>query len=295
MDVLSSMSVFRRVVETENFSAVARELDMSQPNVSKHIAALEKHLNVKLLNRSTRQLSLTDAGKQYYDRCIHILDELIETESALRNQQLLPTGTLRINTPVTFGELCIMPHLWQFLDQYPDLNIDLIMNDHYADLVKGGVDLAIRVGPMSDSNLIARKIGDSPRVTVASPEYLEANGVPENLQDLNNHNCIVYTLLTTRNQWHFNGPDGNESVRVKGRFTVNNPRSIRQAVLAGQGIAVTPLWLIDDCIQSGQVSVILNDYVPTSLEISAVYPERHFVPAKVSYFIDYIRNKLDEG
>lgn len=295
MDVFSSMAVFRRVAETENFSAVARELEMSQPSVSKHISALEKHLNVKLLNRSTRQLSLTDAGKQYYDRCVRIIDELNETESILRNQQSLPTGTLRINTPVTFGELCIVPHLWNFLDQYPDLNIDLIMDDQYVDLVKGGVDLAIRVGPMSDSNLIARKIGDSPRVTVASPEYLAKNGEPDNLQDLKKHNCIVYTLLTTRNEWHFNGPDGSESIRVDGRFCVNNPRSICQAVLEGQGIAVTPVWLIGDYIQNGQVKVILNEYAPTSLEISAVYPERRFVPAKVRYFIDYIRSKLEDS
>jgi len=293
MDVLLSMSVFRRVAETENFSAVARELGMSQPSVSKHVAALEKHLNTKLLNRSTRQLSLTDAGRQYYDRCIHILDELLETESILRDQHSLPAGTLRINTPVTFGELCIMPHLWEFLATYPDLNIDLIMDDHYIDLVKGGVDLAIRVGPMTDSNLIARNIGDSPRVTVASPDYIAINGEPENLQDLENHNCIVYTLLTTRNEWHFSGPDGKQSVSVSGRFSVNNPRSIRQAVIEGQGIAVTPLWLIGDYIKTGQVKVILDKYTPTSLEISAVYPERRFVPAKVSFFIDYIRTKLD--
>jgi len=293
MDVLLAMSVFRRVAETENFSAAARELGMSQPSVSKHVAALEKYLNVKLLNRSTRQLSLTDAGKQYYDRCIHILDELLETESILRNQQSLPTGTLRINTPVTFGELCIMPHIWEFLAEYPDLNIDLIMDDHYVDLVKGGVDLAIRVGPMTDSNLIARSIGDSPRVTVASPGYIATNGEPENLQGLKNHNCIVYTLLTTRNEWHFSGPDGKQSVGVSGRFSVNNPRSIRQAVLEGQGIAVTPLWLIGDYIKKGQVKVILKKYTPTSLEISAVYPERRFVPVKVSYFIDYIRTKLN--
>lgn len=295
MDIFSSMSVFRRVTETENFSAVARELEMSQPSVSKHISALEKHLNVKLLNRSTRQLSLTDAGKQYYDRCVRILDELNETESILRNQQSLPTGTLRINTPVTFGELCIVPHLWYFLDQHPELDIDLIMDDHYVDLVKGGVDLAIRVGPMSDSNLVARKIGDSPRVTVASPEYLFKNGEPEKIQDLKKHNCIVYTLLTTRNEWHFNGPNGKESIRVDGRFSVNNPRSIRQAVLEGQGIAVTPVWLIEDYIKTSQVKVILKEYAPTTLEISAVYPERRFVPAKVRYFIDYIRSKLKDN
>jgi len=293
MDVLLSMSVFRRVVETGNFSEVAREMEMSQPTVSKHVAALESRLNVKLLNRSTRSLSLTDVGKHYYDRSVTLLDELYETESTLQNQQSQPTGTLRINTPVTFGELNIVPHIWQFLSEYPELNIDLIMDDHYVDLVKEGVDMAIRVGPLTDSSLISRKIGDSPRVAVASPEYLAVNGEPETLQDLKTHNCIVYMLLTTLNEWHFTGAQGKESIRVKGRFSVNNPAAIRQAVLADQGIAITPLWLMDDCIKKGDAKVILDQYMPTPLEIHAIYPGRRFVPAKVRCFIDFIRTKLN--
>lgn len=292
MGVLLSMSVFRRVVETGNFSEVARELELSQPTVSKHVASLEKRLNVKLLNRSTRSLSLTDVGKQYYERCVYILDELRETESTLSNQQTQPAGTLRINTPITFGELNIVPHMWQFLSDYPDLKVDLIMDDHYVDLVKDGVDMAIRVGPMSDSSLVSTKIGDSPRVTVASPEYLAENGEPVTVADLKKHNCIVYMLLTTLNEWHFNGPSGNESVRVSGRFSSNNPRAIQQAILSGQGIAVTPMWLMEKSIKEGKVIPILEEYLPTPLEIHAVYPDRRFVPAKVSYFIDYIRAKL---
>ena len=292
MDVLLSMSVFRRVAETGSFSEVARELGLSQPTVSKHIAALEKHLNIKLLNRSTRQLNLTDVGKEYYSRCLHILDEVLEIESTLSNQQSQPTGTLRVNTPVTFGELEIVPHMWEFLTMYPELKLEMIMDDHYVDLVKDGVDMAIRVGPMTDSSLVASKIGDSPRVTVASPEYLAANGEPKCVQDLKEHNCIVYMLLTTLNEWHFSGPQGNETIRVNGRFSVNNPRSIRQAVLAGQGIAVTPIWLMGDAIKNGEVKIILEEYIPTPLEIHAVYPGRRFVPAKVRCFIDFIRAKL---
>lgn len=295
MDVLLSMSIFRRVAETENFSEVAREMGISQPTVSKQVAALEKHLDAKLINRSTRQLSLTDVGKQYYSQCVHILDEIIESESSIRDQQFLPRGLLRINTPVTFGELNIVPHLWQFLSEYPDLKVDLVMDDRYVDLVKDGVDVAIRVGPMTDSTLIARKIGDSPRVTVASPEYLAANGEPKKPQDLTTHNCIVYMLLATLNEWHFTGPQGKETIRVSGRFSVNNPRVIRNAVLANQGIAVTPLWLIGDCIKSGQVKVILDQYIPTPLEIHAVYPERRFVPVKVRCLIDYLQSKFENN
>lgn len=292
MDVLFAMSVFRRVAESGSFSEVAREMNLSQPTVSKNIAALEKHLEVKLLIRSTRQMSLTDIGKDYYQRCVYFLDELAETESTLRNQKSEPVGILRVNTPVTFGERCIVPIFWEFLSIYPELKVDMIMDDDYVDLVKEGVDLAIRVGPIADSCLIARKIGDSPRVTIASPEYLEANGVPTTLLDLENHNCIVYTLLTTGNEWHFTGPTGKQVIRVNGRFSVNNPNSIRQAVLAGQGIAVTPVWLVNDCIESGQVTVLLEDYIPTALEINAVYPERDYVPAKVELFISYLKDQL---
>ncbi len=292
MDVLLSMSVFRRVAETGNFSEVAREMDISQPTVSKHVAALERHLSIKLLNRSTRQLSLTEVGKQYYDRCIHILDELIETESLLRNQESVPTGTLRINTPVTFGEICIVPHLWQFLDKFPELTIDLIMDDHYVDLVKDGIDVAIRIGPMPDSALVAKKLGDSPRVVFASPSYLKQRGEPKKLQDLQKHNCIVYTLLTTRNEWHFIGPNGEETVRVNGRFSANNPRTICDAVIDGQGIAVAPLWLVNKYIETGQVKVVLENYVPTPLEIHAVFPGRRYVPAKVRCFIEYFSKQM---
>jgi len=289
MDILLSMKIFRRVAETGNFSEVAREMSFSQPTISKHIAALEKHLDVKLLNRSTRQMSLTDTGKQYYDRCAYLLDELAETESTLRNQQSQPAGILRINTPITYGERRILPYLWKFLEKYPELKIDMIMDDHYIDLVKEGVDMAVRVGPMTDSSLIARKIGDSPRVTIASSEYIEKHGAPDDLSDLKNHNCIVYTLLTTCDEWHFSGADGPQTIRVSGRFSVNNPNAIRQAVLAGQGIAVTPIWLVDDCIESGKVKVILNDYTPTPLDIHAVYPDRQFVPAKIQVFIQYLK------
>ncbi len=294
MNVLLSMSVFRRVAETGSFSEVASELSLSQPTVSKHVAALEKHLNVKLLSRSTRQLNLTDAGKQYYNQSIHLLDELNEIESSIRNQLSLPSGTLRINTPVTFGELNIAPYVWTFLDTYPDLNIELIMDDHYVDLIKGGVDMAVRIGPLTDSNLIAQKIGLSPRVVVASPEYLAANGEPETLFELKDHQCIIYTLLTTRNEWHFTGPKGKETVRVNGRFSVNNPRIVREAVLASQGIAVTPTWLIGDAIDKGKAKIILDNFTPTPLDIHVVYPDRHFVPAKVRYFINFLRERFEK-
>lgn len=295
MNTLLYMSVFRRVAETGSFSEVAREMGISQPTVSKHVAALEAHLGVKLLNRSTRQLSLSEAGQQFHDQCTRILDELNEVEASLRQQQSQPSGTLRVNTAVTFGETVIVPRLWKFMDQYPELQLELIMDDHYIDLVKEGVDVAVRVGPLTDSSLIARKLGSFERMVVATPEYLQHHGEPATPQQLKQHQCIVFTLLSTRHEWHFNGPDGKETVKVHGRFAVNNPNAMRQAILAHQGIGVTPTWLIDNDLQQGRLKSILTDYTPTAMEIHALYPQRRYVPAKVRSFIDFLHAELNSG
>lgn len=293
MNLVLSMSVFRRVAETECFSEAARELGLSQPTVSKHISALEEHLKVKLLNRSTRQLSLTEIGRQYYVQCTHILDEISATETTIRDHQSIPSGTLRINMPVTFGEVELIPHLWKFQSQYPELKLDLIMVDHYIDLVKEGVDCAIRVGPLSDSSLIARKIGSFQRITVATPKYLAEHGEPNSLNDLKAHNCIVFTLLTRGNDWQFNGPNGPESIRIHGGLNVNNPRVMRDAVLEHIGIAVIPTWLIDDHLKKGEVKAILSKHTPKPMEIHVLYPQRQFVPAKVRCFIEYFQQALN--
>ncbi len=293
MDTFISMSIFRRVVEAGSFSAVARETRLSQPTVSKHIAALEERLGTRLLNRSTRQLNLTDAGREHYEHCVRILDDLAEAESSVGRRTSQPTGTLRISTPIAFGRLQILPRLWRFIAAYPELKIDLLMDDHNIDLVKEGVDVVIRMGPMESSSLIAQKIGDCARVTVASPDYLAAHGEPGKPADLKQHDCLVFTLLSTRNEWYFTGHKGMEKVRVKGRFSTNSPDAIREAALAGMGIAVTPLWLIDGCIEAGRLKPVLNDYRPTPMAVHAAYPDRRFVPRKVRAFIEHIHATLN--
>jgi LysR family transcriptional regulator for bpeEF and oprC len=294
MDVVQAMSLFRRVAESGSFSVAAKESRLSQPTVSKRVSALEKRLGVKLISRSTRQLVLTDAGKQYYERCIHILDELAETETGLRRQLSSPAGLLRVNIPIVFGRLEILPRLWSFLARYPELRMELIMDDRAIDLVKEGVDMAIRVGRLDgDAMFVAQKIGDSPRTTVASRDYLARRGEPLTLQDLTRHDCIVYSLLRTRDEWHFTGPRGNETIRVKGRFTTNSPDAIREAAIAGTGIAVTPIWLVRDAIRRGALVPILGTYTPTPFEINAIYPERRFVPVAVRCFIEHLRQELN--
>ena len=295
MDVMHSMAVFRRVVEAESFSAVARETNMSQSTVSKHIASLEERLDTKLLNRSTRSLKLTEAGKEYYHHCIRILSDFQEAEASVGKGKIDPTGTLRISTSAAFGRTCILPYLSEFLSTYPDINIDLIFNDDYIDLVKEGIDLAIRIGPLEDSSLIARKIGSSPRVVVASPEYLVNHGRPKKPADLIKHDCLFYTLQKSPDLWYFNSKqEGDESIRVNSRLKASSPDAICDATLEGLGISILGEWYVRKHIQKGKLKVILPDYKPTTFDIHAVYPERRFVPQKVKRMIEFLTEKIDQ-
>lgn len=291
---MSSMAVFRRVVEAKNFSAVARESNMSQSTVSKHIAALEERLGTKLLNRSTRSLKLTEAGQEYYHHCIRILNDFQEAEASVGKGKIKPTGTLRISSSAAFGRCYLLPHFAEFFTNYPDINIDLIFDDDYVDLVKQGVDLAIRIGPLADSTLIARKIGTSPRVVVASPGYLVKHGRPKKPADLSKHNCLCYTLQKTPDLWYFNSKqEGDESVRVTGRLKASSPDALCDATLQNLGIAILCEWYVREHISSGRLKVILQEYHPTAFDINAVYPERKFMPQKVKRMIEFLAKKVD--
>jgi len=295
MDVMHSMAVFRRVVEAKNFSAVARETNMSQSTVSKHIAALEERLDTKLINRSTRSLTLTEAGKEYYHHCIRILNDFQEAEASIGKGKIKPTGTLRISTSASFGRTCMLPHLDEFFATYPDIDVDLLFDDHYVDLVKQGVDLAIRIGPLADSSLIARKIGTSKRVIVASPDYLVKHGRPKKPSDLEKHECLFYSLQKSPDLWYFNSTqEGDESIRVNGRFKASSPDAICDAAAEGLGIAVISEWNARQYIKSGRLKTILPDYRPTTYDIHAVYPERRFVPQKVKRMIEFLAKKVKE-
>ncbi len=295
MDVMHSMAVFRRVVEAKSFSAVARETNMSQSTVSKHIAALEERLDTKLLNRSTRSLKLTEAGKEYYHHCIRILNDFQEAEASVGKGKIKPTGTLRISTGAAFGRTYMLPYLNEFFSTYPDINIDLLFDDDYIDLVKQGIDLAIRIGPLADSTLIARKIGSSPRVVVASPEYLVKHGRPKKPADLIKHNCLLYSLQKAPDLWYFNSAqEGDESIRVSGRLKASSPDAICDATMEGMGISVLCEWYTRKYIKDGRLKVILQDYHPTAYDINAVYPERKFVPQKVKRMIEFLARKVKE-
>jgi DNA-binding transcriptional LysR family regulator len=296
MDVMQSMEVFRRVAEAGSFSAVARETTMSQSSVSKHIAALEERLGTKLLNRSTRQLNLTEAGTEYYHYCVRILNDFQEAEASVGKGKILPTGTLRLSSTAAFGRKYIIPMLGDFLGQFPDISIDYLMEDRYIDLVKEGIDLAIRVGPLADSSLIARKIGSSQRVVVANSAYLIKHGFPKTPTDLRQHECLTHSLHKSPNDWFFTSAQhGDESVRISGRFKASSNEALLEAALAGLGIATLCYWHVEEHVKRGRLTVLLKKYQLTPYDINAVYPERRFVPQKVKRFIDYLRNSVKQN
>jgi len=292
MDRLDCIQSFVRVVETGSFSAVARESNTTQPTISKQIAALEDYLDVQLLTRSTRKLQLTQEGEQFFEHCQSLLDVVAEAEASVGRRQT-PSGILRVNCPVAFGQHQVVPYLKRFLDRYPDLKLDLALSDQFADLVEAGIDLAIRIGQIHEPTLIVHRIGVTRRVTVAAVEYFHNRPEPTTPEDLVEHNCIVYTRLTTGNEWHFQHPTGDTiQVTVTGNLQVDNSTAIREAVLSGLGIAVCPIWLLGDLIQSDRLKVILNDYQPMSLPIQAVYRRGRFIPAKVQCFVEYFTNEF---
>lgn len=289
MDLLTSLALFRRTVEAGSFSAVARESHLAQSTVSKHIASLEQHLGVKLINRNTRQLTLTEPGQDFYAHCTHILDALEEAESSIRRDDTQLRGTLRISATATFGRLFILPFLWDFLAEHPLLNVDMVLEDRYVDLVKEGIDMAVRVGPLTDSSMIARPLGTSERVVVASPDYLRRYGEPQNLQDLASHDCLSYSLQVDPHTWEFSTDRGTERARIHSRFSATSPGAIIDAALAGFGIAVVMLWSVRDHIEANRLRVILRDYRPQPYEVNAVYPDRKLVPGRVRKLIDHLR------
>lgn len=292
MDILGPMQTFVRVVEAGSFTAVATQLNTTQPTISRQIAALEEHLGARLLTRTTRTLTPTDDGRAFYEHALRALEAIGEAENAVGRRRSKPSGLLRIATPVVFGRLHIAPRMPAFLKRYPDVAVDLTMSDSFTDLAEQGIDLAIRVGEITDPSLIARRIGIVRRVTVATPAYLKAHGRPRAPEDLAGHSCIVYTRLSTVNRWIFEGAEGPISVEVKGRYSADNSEAVREGVLAGLGIAVIPSFAFDAEIETGEVEVLLADYEPRQLPMNAVYTSRRFVPLKVRAMIDYLAHEF---
>ncbi|WP_031239457.1 LysR family transcriptional regulator [Asticcacaulis sp. AC466] len=293
MDRLSAMQVFVRVVESGSFSAVARERSTTQSTISKQIAALEDYLGVKLLSRSTRALSLTEGGERYFEEARRLVAELGAAEELVRSGTRQLTGWLRVATSVGYGRRVLMPRVTAFLEANPAVKIDLNLNDGFIDLIESGIDLAIRLGDLSDSSLIARRIGSSRRLLLCARSYAERIGVtlPElgQPQDMKHHNCIGYTELPTNNSWEFVGPDGGAvPVRIAGNLQSNSSEAIRAAALAGMGICYVPDWLFAPEIASGEMVVLLPHWTTKLIPITAVVPAHRRNVAKIEALISFL-------
>lgn len=288
LDRLASMEVFIRVAQLGSFSTAANQLSMSKSTVSKHISGLEERLGIRLLNRTTRRLSLTEYGEVYRDHCLRILQEVSDAEENMERFTVEPRGRLKINAPMSFGMLHLGPILPGFLQSHPKVDIDLSLNDRRVDLIDEGFDLAVRIGALDDSNLIARKLARCSFVCAASPAYLKKRRKPVLPDDLKHHNCLRYTLARATSEWQFRQGNQARTVTVSGRMTGNNGDVLRQAAISGEGIIYQPRFLMDDALANNELTTLLDDWETADIDIFAVYPESRHVSSKLRVFIDFL-------
>ena len=282
------MEVFVRVVETGSFSAAARDLRMGQPAVSKTIAGLETRLGVRLLVRTSRRLSPTEAGEAYYERARRTLTEADEAETAARGLGSGLEGRLRVCAPVTFGRLHVAPKLGAFLDAHPKLRLELIMDDRRINLLEENIDIALRAGALSDSTLTARRIGQTQRLIVAIPDYLRRRGEPRTPADLVGHEAVAYTQqAAASDEWRVRSGTTEISVRVPSRLAFSAAEGLREGVLAGLGLAIAPRWMFSPELESGAVVPILRDWSLPPVDLWAVHPAGRMPSAKARAFISW--------
>ncbi|WP_163135200.1 LysR family transcriptional regulator [Agarivorans sp. Alg241-V36] len=287
MEGFAAIPVFVAVVEHGGFSPAARSLGISKSAVSKRINQLEQQLGVKLLHRTTRKLSLTEAGKHYFEHAAKANNAAKDAEDAVAQLQGEPQGLLRINTPMSFGRLHIAPLIGKFLQRYPKITIDMMMDDKVVDLVAEGFDVAIRAGNLPDSSLIIRKLAPLKSVLCASPEYLKQHGIPQTIEQLAAHNCLQFSYSRDLKEWTFMRDGQSQSIEIKGNYRVNNSEALREAMLQGLGIGRLPTFVAGPDIVAGRLISLLNQYQMPSQSIYAVFSERQFLPAKVRAFVDF--------
>jgi DNA-binding transcriptional LysR family regulator len=288
MDRVAAMTTLVRVVQAGSLSAAARSLDMSLPSVSRQIDWLEEHLGTRLLVRTTRHLTLTEGGGTYYEQAKRILAAIEEAEITLSAQHATPSGRLIVSAPVLLGRLHLAPLVPEFLARFPRLTVDLLLLDRVVNLVEEGIDVAIQPGPLEDSALIARKLGAFRRVVCAAPSYLQRRGEPKQPQDLENHDCIVFTLLDSAQEWCFRTEAGDVKVPVSGRLRANNHDATVVAALGGAGLALGPSWMVRDDILAGRLIPVLQDFEPRATEVYALFAHLHLMSAKVRAFTDFL-------
>lgn len=291
MDLFDSMRIFVRVVERGSFSAVARERNLGQPAVSKQIRALEQHLGGPLFVRSTRHLALTDQGRRFYDHSQDILANLESARLSFASGQEQIAGQLRIAAPVSYGRLCVAPRIGAFLERHPNVRIDLRLNDHHEDLLREDIDLAIRIGVLRNEELVAIPLGTSARRVYAAPAYLARHGLPRTPGELSGHNCIGFTLLERYDIWHFSHGAEEFETSIAGNMTSNSSEAIREMVLSGLGISLSPEWLFAADLEQGKVVTVLDGYRTRPLPIHAIFSPERRRSARTMAFADFLKKQ----
>ncbi|CAG8999752.1 MAG: HTH-type transcriptional regulator DmlR [Candidatus Celerinatantimonas neptuna] len=295
MDNFSTIPFFIAVVETGSFSAAARKLSMTKSAVSKRISQLEADLGVRLIHRTTRKLSLTEAGQKYYEYVQAAAMLALEGKDAITQMQSQAMGMLRITVPMVFGQQHLSELIPNFLQEYPQIELQMSMDDRVVDLVGQGIDLGVRIGQLHDSSLIAVKLSPCHSVVCASPEYIRLHGQPKIPEDLVKHNCMVYSYFQGGATWLFNHANGPVRVLPRGNYRVNSSAALYDALLAGVGISQMPTFIVGPALSQGRLVSLLRDYPLPVHHIYAVYPQRRFLPGKVRLMLDYLREHLGEG
>ncbi|MEM9057923.1 MAG: LysR family transcriptional regulator [Pseudomonadota bacterium] len=282
------MRTYVAVVAEGSFSAAARKLDMSPQLVSKYVAQLEERLGVRLLNRSTRRLSITEAGRACVDRCRQVLADIDDMESLVGDLSARPAGTLRVNAPMSFGVTHLTPAVAAYQARYTEVAVELDLNDRTVDVISEGYDLAVRIALLPDSSLVGRRRAPARRVLCAAPEYLKRHGTPTTPDALADHNCLGYTYFADGGAWRFTRDDEVYTVPVAGSFRTNNGDALSAAALAGTGIVVQPTFIVGDALRAGRLVPLLPDYTLAERSVYAVYAHRQYLSAKVRTFVDHL-------
>ncbi len=301
MDKFTNMKVFVAVVQAGSFSAAAEALDLSKAMISKRIKHLEEALGVRLLNRTNRSLSLTEVGAIYLDQCQQILAQVEEADLAIAQLNSQPQGILKVTAPTSFGTFYLVPAITDYKRRYPEVKVQLVLNDRPVDLVEEGLDFGIRVGRLKDSNLIARQLASVRLVVCGAPAYFERHGIPRVPADLISHNCLLYTQQTPKDEWEFKGPKEGFSVRVGGDFEATVGDAVRIAAIQGLGLVQLATYVVGSDLKAGRLQAVLTEYEPDEIPIHAVYPHRRHLSAKVRTFVEFLHARFqpkpdwDEG
>ena len=292
MDTLDGIRTFAAAVEAGSFTAAADRLGISKKLVSKYVGQLEDRLKIKLLHRTTRQLSLTETGERYYAQCLEVLERFDALEAGVRGGSAEVSGELRVSAPASFGELYIQPLLMEFQADHPNLSINTQLSDRYVDMAEEGFDLAIRIGSLSDTSMIARRLATTALWVVASPDYLNKAGRPEYPKDLRNHACIRDTNLRSGSGWPFQIDGVSRKISVESTFAVNSATASRDLALAGKGLALCPDYAVARDLAAGRLERVLADFPSLQLDIHAVYLDARYMPPRVRAFIDFLTGRF---